>query len=239
MLFSIVSPVYNEEEVIEDVIKRWKSIIKDNTMDAEIVLVNDGSTDKTPEILNKLQGENSNIKVIHLNKNKGYGRAISTAIGHSNGEYVITIDSDGQFDLADFQILYDKLVRGELDCVTGFREKKKDSLVRVVADRALNVIFKVLFGIKIRDSNCALKLIKGEMLRQIRIEARGYPAPTEMLIKLAVEGANIGEAGIKHYFRPGGTSKLKLFRTGLNMFYFLIYLKWKIYLYSKKIINSI
>ena len=239
MLFSIVSPVYNEETVIEDVVRKWETIIAENSIDGEIVLTNDGSTDGTSEILKNLQKEFSNLKVITLDSNNGYGMALATSVKRSEGKYIITIDSDGQFDLAEYPLLYDKLIKEKLDVVTGYRKNKKDTFLKTIADRILNSIIKFLFGLQLRDSNCALKLLDGNLFRKITIEAKGYPAPTEILIKSSLLGTKIGEVGVNHYHRSGGESKLKTFSTGLNMLGFIIYLRYKIFLYKQRVINSI
>lgn len=239
MFLSIIAPVYNEENVIVDVVKRWEEIINENSIDAEIVLNNDGSTDGTAEILDKLQKEFANLRVISSDKNNGYGKALATAVKHSKGEYILTIDSDGQFELADYLTLYNKLINEKLDIVTGYRKSKRDSFLKIIADRILNFIIRILFGIHLRDTNCALKLCAGELLRKINVEAKGYPAPTEILIKLSTSGAKIGEIGVNHYPRQGGESKLKPFKTGIQMLAFLSYLRYKVFLYNWNILNSI
>ena len=236
---SVVAPVYNEEDVIEKVLVNWVEILKNTGVEPEVVLTDDGSQDKTADILGRLSKRFNELKVIRHEKNGGYGRALQTAINHSTGDYIVTIDSDGQFDLAEFKILLDQLQSENLDSVTGFRKNKQDSAVRVLADRVLNLIIRILFGISFRDTNCALKICKGDLLRSISIEAMGYPAPTELLIKLAKSGAKIGEAGINHYHRAGGRSKLKVLQVGFYMFLFLIYLRFKIFLFDRKAIQTL
>lgn len=239
MLLSIVAPVYNEENVIADVVNRWEEVINKNAIDAEIILTDDGSTDGTPKILEKLQNKFTNLKVETSDKNNGYGKALATAVKRSEGKYILTIDSDGQFELANYLVLYNKLVNEKLDIITGYRGKKKDSFLKIMADRILNFIIRILFGVHLRDTNCALKLWDGELLRKINIEAKGYPAPTELLIKALTLGAKIGEIGVSHYSRQGGESKLRPFKTGIQMLAFLSYLRYKLFLYNWNILNNI
>ena len=239
ILVSVVAPAYNEEENIESIIKYWHSVLEDNGVNGEIVIVNDGSKDRTGEMLNTLKEEFGELTVVNHEVNGGYGKALNSAISSSCGEYVVTIDSDGQFDLAEYSILLTKLQEEKLDLVTGFRIKKQDSFIKVFADRVLNLIIRIGFGLKLKDTNCALKVFKGDIIRGINIESRGFPTPTEILIKLKNMGYKIGEAGISHYERAGGKSQLKSLRTSWQFILFLCYLRFKVTLYRARIINEI
>ncbi len=236
---SVTAPVFNEQDNIEKVLIYWNEVLDDLELSTEIVLTNDGSTDDTPQILARLKAAMPRLVVVTHERNHGYGKALTDAIQHSRGKWVVTIDSDGQFDLKDCIPLLRTALSDNLDGVTGYRTKKKDTLFRVFADRVLNWIVRLVFGVSYRDTNCALKVIKGDFLRQINIEARGYPAPTEVCIKLTRLGAALGEAGVSHAERAGGLSKLRPFQTGVNFLKFLTYLKFKIYLYNQKVIHSL
>jgi glycosyltransferase involved in cell wall biosynthesis len=201
------------------------------------VIGEDGSTDGTKDILRHLQSELKNLIVVDHPANRGYGYALSSAIARSGGDYVLTIDSDGQFDAAEYALLMAEMQKG-YDVVTGYRHRKQDRLLRVVADRALNLIIRVLFRLSLRDTNCALKLFRGEVARRLTVEARGYPTPTELLVRAQTLGYRIGEAGITHYERAGGKTKLKALRTSWHMLLFLAYLKYKQLLFRANIING-
>lgn len=239
IFLSVVAPVFNEEENIEKVIRYWDSVLDSAGFSSEIVVTNDGSGDKTADILAILQKDIPRLKVITHEINGGYGRALLTSILHSSGQWVLTIDSDGQFDVKDYKGLLDKVKNEQLDGVTGFRKKKQDTFIRVLGDRVLNQIVRFMFNIQFRDTNCALKLIKGDLIRNISLEARGYPIPTEIVIKLSVLGAKLGETGVTHFEREGGLSKLNPVQTGINFLRFLLYMKTKIRLYNKKILRML
>ena len=128
---------------------------------------------------------------------------------------------------------------GKFDLVTGYRFQKKDSLPRVVADRGLNLLMRTFFNLSFKDSNCAQKLYRSELLKKINIESRGYPAPTEILVKARELGAKIGEVGVKHYEREKGGSALKLYKTSLNFLKFLVYLRLKLVFYRQKLIAEL
>ncbi len=236
---SVVAPVYNEEENIEKVVRYWNEILDSADFCSEIVLTNDGSTDGTSSILAGLSKDIPRLRVIGSEQNGGYGKALSTSIRESRGEWVVTLDSDGQFDLKEYEGLLEKALDEGLDGVTGYRKKKEDTRFRVFADRALNLIVRAMFNVSFRDTNCALKLIKGSFIRRTNIEARGYPAPTELTVKLCRLGARIGEKGITHIERRGGLSKLNPVAVSIDFLKFLFYLRLKIYLYKRKIIHSL
>ena len=237
VFLSITAPCYNEHENIEKMVAYWQSVFVRDGISGEVVIGEDGSTDGSKDILRRLQAEAPNLIVVDHPENRGYGYALGSAIAASRGEYVLTIDSDGQFDAAEYKLLYSELLKG-LDVVTGYRHRKQDRLLRVVADRGLNLLIRGLFGLGLRDTNCALKLFKGDVARRLTVEARGYPTPTELLVRAQTLGYRIGETGITHYERAGGKTKLKALRTSWQMLLFLAYLRYKQALYRAKIINS-
>lgn len=233
---SIAAPCYDEVEAIEAVLAEWTAALDALPFGSEIVLCDDGSTDGTGALLARLQRTNPRLRVVTFARNGGYGRALSAAIDATRGAYVATIDSDGQFDVADAAALLAVLERDGLDCVTGWRRGKQDTLVRVLADRGLNLLVRLMFGLHVRDSNCALKVARGDVLRGLRIEARGYPTPTEILVRLRALGHSLGEAPVAHRERAAGASKLHPFRTAWTMFRFLLYLRRRLKLHRARII---
>lgn len=236
---SVVAPAYNEELIIEKVIKEWEDFIEKEKIDAEIVICNDGSTDKTGEVLKKLQKQYSNLIVCENKPNCGYGYALYNAIRHAQGKLIMTLDSDGQFDIRAFKKLHKELLSGNYDLITGYRYKKRDSLSRVIADRGFNLIMRIIFGLNFKDTNCAQKLYRAEILKRISIESRGYPAPTEIMVKASERNIKIGEVPVVHYERKEGKTKLKLFKTSIDVFKFLVYLRIKLHAYRRKIINTL
>ena len=237
VLLSITAPAYNEHENIEKVVTHWESVFTSNGIEGEIVIGEDGSTDGTKDILRELQERFANLIVVDHAINRGYGYALSSAIAASKGDFVLTIDSDGQFDADEYKLLMGAMDKG-YDVVTGYRLRKQDRLLRVIADRVLNLLIRFLFRLPLRDTNCALKLFKGDVARRLTIEARGYPTPTELLVRAQTLGYRIGETGITHYERVGGATKLKAWRTSWQMLLFLAYLKYKQLLFRLNVISS-
>lgn len=244
---SFTMPAYNEAENIERTVNECLEAFRSAGINpepgdvkwGEIVVTNDCSKDLTGEILSKIRAAHPNLVIVtHLERNQGYGRALSDAIAASRGEWVATIDSDGQFDPGDLPELLKYAVEN-IDCVAGFRRRKKDSPVRVIADRGLNLIVRTLFGIRHRDTNCAFKLIRGKVIRNLSIETNGFQTPTEIVLKLNAMGHSMTECGVTHRVREEGKSKLKVVRTSIDFLKFLFYLRKRINLYKRKILSKL
>ncbi|MBU1122406.1 MAG: glycosyltransferase family 2 protein [Candidatus Omnitrophica bacterium] len=235
---SIVMPAFNEAENIETTVRNCFSTLDKLGVEGEVVVTDDGSVDDTLKILKDLSAEFTRLKIVIHAKNQGYGAALKDSVLDAGGKYIVSIDSDGQFDISEIPLLIEQKDKG-FDVVTGYRKQKKDSLFKVFADRGLNVIVRIMFGVNYRDTNCAFKIYSPGVLDKIKIEARGYQAPTEILMKLRALGYNIGEVGISHFAREKGKSALNPLVTIYKMFTFLVYLRLKIHLYRKKIIANL
>lgn len=238
MRISVVMPAYNEEKNIEPTVRYCFKILNSLTDNPEIVVTNDGSKDKTGEILENLQKEFTGLRVLTNHPNQGYGAALAAAIEASSGEIVIPIDSDGQFDLADAEQMLAEF-GDDCDILTGYRKAKKDSFIKVVGDRIMNLLIRAMFGVCYKDTNCALKIMRGDMIRSMKLEARGFQLPTEIILKAHAEGWKIRETPVRHLERKEGASSLAPLKTAWLMLVFLFYLRKKIKLYEKSVIRSL
>ncbi len=235
---SILMPAFNEKQNVEITVRKCVETLKKLRISGEVIVTNDGSTDGTKEVLENLKKEISNLVVINHQTNLGYGAALYDAIKASKGDLVVTIDSDGQFDIAELPLLLDLYEKGN-KVVTGFRKEKKDSFIKVFANKCLVLLTNLMFGLNLKDANTAFKLFEGSLIRGLKIESRGYQTPTEIMVKLKTLGYEIAEVGITHSFREKGKSALGIIKTTCAMFSFLHYLRLKVRLFKKKIINSL
>lgn len=235
---SIVMPAYNEEANIEKTVRACHKALSLLDKKGEIIVTNDGSKDRTHEILRGLQKELPELRVVNHVKNLGYGAALRSAIGASQGEYIATMDSDGQFDIYELPLFFETHLNGTA-VVTGFRIKKKDTLFRIFANKGLNGLISALFGVRFKDINCAFRLYRAEILKSISIESSGYQAPSEIMLKLANLGFRAREIAVSHFERKGGVSALKPLKTIAETSVFLVYLKLKTTLYKKGVINTL
>ncbi len=235
---SIAAPAYNEAEGIEAVVREWCEVLRGKDFAFEVVICNDGSSDGTDEVLERLRNDVPELRAVGGATNRGYGSAVSTAIAACRGRYIATIDSDGQFDPCDIASMHRLLVEQKADGVNGIRDKKNDTWLRVAADRALNLIVRLLFGTRLRDTNCALKLIERSKLQSLELLASGFPLPTEICLRLEEANARLIETTILHRERLAGESKLAVWSTGLRMLSFLLYLRREFRLRRRGILQN-
>ncbi|MDD5422978.1 MAG: glycosyltransferase family 2 protein, partial [Candidatus Omnitrophica bacterium] len=180
---SIVMPAYNEEQNIEKTVKKCAHLLDSLAVKGEVVVTDDGSVDRTKEILSGLKGKMANLVVVEHKENKGYGASLNDAIIASKGDLIVSIDSDGQFDIDELPLLLDRYMEGH-PIVAGFRKEKKDSFFKVFADRCMNLMVNMMFGLRLRDSNCAFKLYERDIIKPVKVESMGFSAPTEIMVKL-------------------------------------------------------
>ena len=235
---SIVMPAYNEEKNIENAIWKCYNVFKKNKLHGEILVIDDGSRDNTRVILNHLKKEISNLRLILHKTNMGYGKSISDGIRAAKGHHIITLDSDGQFDIYEMPLFLSKIKMG-YDIVAGYRKRKKDTFLKVLANKVLNNIVRYLFKIRIKDVNCSFRIYKKGIFKRINMEASHFILPTEILIKANTLSYKIAEIGITHSYREKGKSSIKLFKNTIETLIFLLKLKRKINLYNKKLITSL
>ena len=156
-MISIVIPVYNEEESIEALAAKLPSSIRGEW---EAIFVDDGSTDRTPDILKTLKGKDSHFKVLRLSRNFGQSAALAAGIDFSHGEFVVTLDGDGQNDPADIASMLDTLEKGNFDVVCGWRENRNDGFLRVAASKLANCVLRSITGLSLHDYGCTLRVYR-------------------------------------------------------------------------------
>jgi len=229
---SIVMPAYNEENNIEKTVVKCSNVLNSTKLSTEIIVVEDGSKDRTKEILENLKKSIPNLIVVIHEKNMGYGRAVSDGIKAATGKYLMTLDSDGQFDIGQFPIFLEKIKEGA-GIVTGYRIKKKDTFLKVLANTVLNNLVKYSFKINVKDINCSFRLYEKSLFDKISMEASHFILPTEILLKANALSYKISEVGVNHAYREGGKSSIKLLKNTLEILSFLFKLKKKIKQYKK------
>ncbi|MCX7623806.1 MAG: glycosyltransferase family 2 protein [Thermomicrobium sp.] len=199
---SLVLPAYNEAANLEAVVRRALAVLPEFVEELEIVVVNDGSRDETGAIAERLSREDSRVRVIHHPVNRGYGAALRSGFAATRGELVMFMDADQQFDPADFLHLAPFLPHA--DIVAGYRIRRRDPWIRLVYAAIFNAAMRLLFGITVRDIDCAFKVIRGDLVRSLDLRMDGALVNTELLAKAQRAGATIVEVGVRHYPRLSG-----------------------------------
>ncbi|MFM9105572.1 MAG: glycosyltransferase family 2 protein [Chloroflexota bacterium] len=199
---SLVLPAHDEEANIGQVVRRALEVLPHVVDVFEIIVVDDGSRDRTAEIARGLAAADSRVRLVSHPANRGYGAALATGFAASTGDYVMFMDSDRQFDIADLRLLSPFV--GEYDTVAGFRMERSDPLHRRVFAEIFNVAVRVLFGVHLRDIDCAFKVFRGDQVRGMQLESPGALINTEMQAKLRRQGATLMQVGVRHYPRVAG-----------------------------------
>jgi glycosyltransferase involved in cell wall biosynthesis len=199
---SVVMPAHNEEANVEAVVRSCLEKLPAMVRDFEVVVVNDGSCDATGPILDRLMAEDKRVVAIHHPVNRGYGDALMTGFNNTQGDFVMFMDSDRQFDIADLERLLP--YAGRYDVVAGYRIRRQDPPVRLIYAGIFNWAVRIFFGIRVRDVDCAFKVFRGDLLRGMNLEIGGALINTEMLAKARKQGATLTEVGVNHYPRQEG-----------------------------------
>jgi len=199
---SVFLPTYNEEENIKAAVTAIQKYLKKQFSDYEIIVINDGSTDKTEEIVKGLIVQDKKIKLINHKKNLGYGAALRSGFSNASKDLIFYTDADSQFDIHDL----DKLLPlvNSYDIISGYRIKRQDPLMRIFIAATYNVIIKTLFDLPVRDIDASFKLYKREILDNLTLKANTGLIDAEVLIKARKKGYRIGQIGVNHYPRVNG-----------------------------------
>jgi glycosyltransferase involved in cell wall biosynthesis len=203
-----VLPAYNEEENIEAATRRMAEVFGSlGFKDWEIIVVDDGSVDRTGEIADRLAAEDPRIRVFHHNPNLGYAKALNTGFTSAVHELIFYTDSDNQFDVKELANILPLIA--DCDIVNGFRIYRFDPLTRLVLSWGFNLLVRIVFGIKVRDIDCAFKLFRREVFDKVTIESRKFFVDAEVLAKAQHYGFRMKEIGVRHYPRPAGRSTVR------------------------------
>jgi glycosyltransferase involved in cell wall biosynthesis len=199
---SIVLPAYNEEANIEEAVTRATEVATRHCTEHEIIVVDDGSTDSTRAIVEKLASDDHRIRLITHEANRGYGGALKSGFLAAELDLVFFTDSDNQFDLDELGIFVDLIQ--SVDVVAGYRIKRCDPVFRRFAAKAWNYLVRALFYVPVRDIDCAFKLFRREVFDGLELDSVGAMVNTELMVKLGRSGYRVVEVGVQHFPRTAG-----------------------------------
>jgi glycosyltransferase involved in cell wall biosynthesis len=200
-------PAHNEEANLEGLVAEALATLPTLAETFEIIVVNDGSSDATGRIADDLTAANPGVvRAVHHHVNQGYGAALRSGFRAAQHEHVAFTDGDRQFQVADLGRLIERLAAPDQpDVVVGFRIKRADPLVRTVYARLYRLANRILFGLRVRDVDCACKLFRRAALEGVSVESGGAFFSAELLIKLQAAGRSVAEVGVPHYARTAGS----------------------------------
>lgn len=202
---SVFFPAYNEEQNIEKTIRDATGVLKSLSLkNYEILIIDDGSRDRTAELSHELEKELSGVRLVEHKRNLGYGGALKTGFKEAKFPWVAFADSDGQFDFGEITKFLAKA--DEADLVLGYRIKRADSFLREVFTFGWKSLAFILLGLNVRDYSCGFKMIKKSVFEAVQpLEGEEKVTQIELLVKAKRQGFNFAEVGVHHYARKFGT----------------------------------
>lgn len=218
---SVFFPCFNEQAAVETLTRKTLAVLNKLTDDFEVIIVNDGSGDNTAVIAERLAKEIPQVRVIHHPRNLGYGLALRSGFRAATKELVFYTDGDNQFnveELADILPLID-----QYDIVSCYRINRQEGLVRKFNAFCWTRLVCLLFGLKLRDIDCAFKLYHRRIFDDMNLISAGALIDTEVLARAARKGYTIVQRGVRHYprmaGRPTGANIRVIFRAFRELFH--------------------
>ncbi len=198
-------PDYNYEITIQSMIVEMDYILKNISNDYEIIVVNDGSKDDTGCILDNLAKNLSSLRVIHHEKNSGYGGCLKRGFKEAKKEWLFYTDGDGQYDIKQIFLLLEH--KDTADIITGYKIVRRDSLLRIIIGKLYHWINKIIFDIKVRDVDCDFRLIKKIALEGVTFKTDTGFFPVELIRRLQDKKCRFHEVPVHHYYRKTKSSQ--------------------------------
>src|SRR5947208_6790735 len=217
---SVFFPAYNDSGTIASMVIRAVQAAAELTPDYEVIVVNDGSVDATPAILDELARTYSHVRVVHHAKNRGYGGALQTGFRAATKELIFYTDGDAQYDPAELSALWARMTP-DADLVNGYKISRSDPLHRIIIGRLYHYIVSVMFGLTVRDVDCDFRLMRRSIFERIQLEKTSGVICLEMMKKIQDAGFRIAEVPVHHYHRAFGKSQFfnfpRIFKTGVDV----------------------
>ena len=230
MKLSVLVPVYNEERTLEEIVRRVCAV----PLPKEIILVDDGSRDRSREILTRLQEENqrsgdalNTIRAFFQAQNEGKGAALKTAIGHVTGDMVIIQDADLEYDPKDYMSLLEPIQTGVADVVYGTRFAGGGAhrvlfFWHSMGNRLLTLLSNMLTNLNLSDMEVGYKVFRAEILKGIELQSKRFGFEPEITVKLAKKGCRFYEVPIAYHGRTYQEGKKITWKDGLAALYYMI-----------------
>jgi len=199
-------PAYNDQHTIEGIVHTVADEIRKVTDDFEVLVVDDGSKDETGAILDRLNGELPFLRVIHHERNLGYGAALITGFQNARKDLIFYTDGDGQYDVRELHNLLARL-KPNVDLVNGYKVKRADAWHRILIGAIYRRAMRLTFRLSIRDVDCDFRLFRRHIFDSISLESRSGVICVEMAKKFEEAGFRMVEVPVSHYPRIHGRSE--------------------------------
>jgi glycosyltransferase involved in cell wall biosynthesis len=220
---SVVVPVFNERNTLVEVLRRMRAVELPEGVEREIIVVDDGSTDGTRDVLRQLA--DSTVRIVLHDTNRGKGAALRTAFEHATGEYILVQDADLEYDPEDWPKLLNPVLRGKARVVYGSRftgERRNMLLLHWIGNRFLSMTTNVLFNTTLSDMETCYKLIELDLIKEMNLQSNRFDIEAEMSAKILKRGVRIYEVPISYSGREFDEGKKITWRDGISALYTLI-----------------
>jgi glycosyltransferase involved in cell wall biosynthesis len=218
---SIFFPAYNDAGTIASLVISSVKIAATLTDDFEVIVINDGSQDDTPKILDELARiYPQRVRIVHHETNRGYGGALRSGFAAARKDFVFYTDGDAQYDPSEMTLLWGKMT-DDVDWVNGWKISRSDPLHRIIIGRIYHHMVKRLFGLKVRDVDCDFRLMRRRIFDVVRLEKSSGVICLEMMKKFQDAGFRVAEHPVHHYHRAYGKSQFfnfpRIYRTAIDV----------------------
>jgi glycosyltransferase involved in cell wall biosynthesis len=217
---SVFFPAYNDSGTIASLVIRAVQAASQLTEDFEVIVVNDGSADATGEIAEELAARYPQVRVVHHERNRGYGGALRTGFATATKDFVFYTDGDAQYDPTEMGLLWQRM-RDGVDWVNGYKISRSDPIHRIIIGRIYHHSVKLLFRLRVRDVDCDFRLMRRHIFDHVRLEKNSGVICLEMMKKFQDAGFNVVEVPVHHYHRTHGRSQFfnvrRIMKTGVDV----------------------
>jgi glycosyltransferase involved in cell wall biosynthesis len=217
---SVFFPAYNDSGTIASLVISALRTASKLTPNYEIIVVNDGSTDATSQILDELARVYSHLSVVTHEVNRGYGGALRSGFAAASNDIVFYTDGDAQYDPSEMELLWPKMT-ADVDLVNGYKISRSDPWHRIVIGRIYHHTVKTLFGLHVRDVDCDFRMLRRSIFDRVQLEKNSGVICLEMMKKIQDAGFRIVEVPVHHYHRAHGQSQFfnfrRVIRTGIDV----------------------
>ena len=218
---SVFFPAYNDAGTIASLVITALQSASQLTPNYEVIVVNDGSSDSTAQILSELARVYPHVKIVTHPMNRGYGGALRSGFSSASKDVIFYTDGDAQYDPSEMALLWPKMTPG-VDLVNGYKISRSDPWHRIVIGRIYHHTVKIMFGLRVRDVDCDFRLLRRSIFDRVHLEKNSGVICLEMMKKIQDAGFTIVEAPVHHYHRAHGQSQFfnfrRVIRTGIDVF---------------------
>ena len=222
---SVFFPAYNDSATIASLVMTALDACAELTDNYEVIVVNDGSTDATAEVADKLAKSYPQVRVIHHPQNRGYGGALRSGFAAATKEFVFYTDGDAQYDPRELRLLWQVMAPG-IDIVNGYKISRSDPIHRIIIGRVYRRLMRITFRLPIYDIDCDFRLIRRHVFDKMTLTSTSGTICVEFIKKAALAGFTFAEVPVHHYHRQHGRSQFFNFRRLWRTFIQLCQLWW-------------